>query len=172
MDISTEDFSTSAFRLFFRQWNALRSLQSDETANALLKLFDSKLPIIKRRSDRLLHFPERRKSDASNFYITRGDAGGNMIADGECFYLVDWDSPVYAPPERDSWFCLRRDRAVVAFHKAFRENGIEYRLRPERLAYYCYKYFFACLTFYLESYFDGGKADENFAREVIGYFNC
>ena len=44
-----------------------------------------------------------------------------------------------------------RDWARAAFHDALLQNGIIYTLRPERLAYYCYHYFF----FYLTAYLDG-----------------
>jgi len=68
-----------------------------------------------------------------------------IVSEGK-YHIVDWDDPRLAPPERDAWFCMHWNWATAAFNKALRENGIEYALRIERMAYYCYQYFF----FYLK----------------------
>ena len=47
---------------------------------------------------------------------------------------------------------------MKSFHEALRQNGIDYSLRSERLAYYCYHYYFFYINEVLETYFDlGGK---------------
>lgn len=38
-----------------------------------------------------------------SFHITHGDAGGNCILSKEQLFLVDWDSCLLAPIERDAW---------------------------------------------------------------------
>ena len=115
-------------------------------------------------------FSGRCKSDLSHRYITHGDAGGNVIKNGERFYIVDWDEPVIAPPERDAWFCLHWDWAVKAFNDAMRKNNIDYVLRPERLGYYCYNSFFWYLTkeldFYLEYGDESGELTQIIAADV------
>ncbi|MCL2122424.1 MAG: hypothetical protein FWH28_09275, partial [Clostridiales bacterium] len=45
-----------------------------------------------------------------------------------------------------------------AFHDALRHNGIDYTLRPERLAYYCYHMFFFYLNAYIDRYAHTGTA--------------
>lgn len=69
-------------------------------------------------------------------------------------YIVDWDEVMHAPLERDAWVMCCRGWARELFNQTLRENNIDYQLRPERLAYYCYHmYFFylgeflACLPF-------------------------
>ena len=60
--------------------------------------------------------------------------------------LVDWDGVLLAPPERDAWVMGFREWARSLFCESLLRNGIEYSLRPERLAYYCYDMFFFWLT--------------------------
>lgn len=172
LDIPIENFTTDVVDIFRRQCDKLHEQSQSETVASLLRLFDSKQTIIEHRAERLAHFSELCQSDRSHFYITHGDAGGNIIIDGGKYHLVDWDSPMYAPPERDAWFCLHWEWATKAFHDALNHRGIYYTLRTERLAYYCYKFFFLYLTFYLESYFDGSIDGDKIVGEVMEYFSC
>jgi hypothetical protein len=71
--------------------------------------------------------------------------------DGGRYFIVAWDNPILAPLERDAWVMCSRDWAREAFQRALRQNNIEYAIRNERLAYYCYQFFF----FYLISYING-----------------
>ena len=109
--------------------------------------------------------------DASHFYITHGDAGGNVMVSGGDYYIVDWDNPRLAPPERDAWFCMYWDWAMDAFNEALRANGVNYTLRPERLAYYCYHFFFYYLTEYMHTFFEIGDENGKLAEALSGYFN-
>jgi len=144
LSIPRENFTTESADTFFRHWTAL------PTDTTLCALFEQHHEKIEHRAKRLRLFSERCRSDLSSFVITHGDAGGNFITDGSRNYIVDWDTPILTPPERDAWFCMHWDWAVKAFHAALKQNGIEYTLRPERLAYYCYHMFF----FYLNAYID------------------
>jgi len=81
-------------------------------------------------------------------------------------FLVDWDTPVLAPPERDAWCMCGRGWARDAFHSALRRHGIQHTLRTERLAYYCYSFFFH----YLAAYLDGFTPADT-AREVAEYLD-
>ena len=138
----------------------------------ILELLESQSSIFQHRASRLFYFSELCKYDKSNFYITHGDAGGNIITDDKYFYLVDWDSAMYAPPERDAWFCLNRDWAISAFHKSLNKYNIKYELKQERLVYYCYKYFFTYLNNYIEMYFEGNRDSKEIFIELTNYFNC
>ena len=143
LNIPRENFSGNNSYAFYTRWNALE----DE---ALLSLFDKHRAKIEYRAARLKHFAGVCRRDATNFFITHGDAGGNFFTGGGRNYLVDWDNPMLSPPERDAWFCMSFDWAAPAFHEALRSNGINYALRRERLAYYCYDFFF----YYLNAYVD------------------
>ncbi len=71
-----------------------------------------------------------------------------------------------APPERDAWVMCSRHWARLAFQNAMLQNGIEYTLRSERLAYYCYHFFF----FYLTSYINGFTQTDTL-RDIGGYLD-
>ncbi|MDR1691914.1 MAG: aminoglycoside phosphotransferase family protein [Oscillospiraceae bacterium] len=169
LTIPREDFSGDSAKRFFKMWAALGD-------NNIDSLFEKNRAKLERRAARLKHFSALCRGDASGFVITHGDPGGNVIMNGEKFYIVDWDGPVLAPPERDAWFsCLYPQFsgwAEASFHKALLDNGIEYALRPERLAYYCYHSFFFYLTEYLDTWFDVGDRFGNMAKKLDEYFHC
>jgi|GEM_PF-453852 len=164
LEIPCETFGMESADLFYKQWDALK-LNTNKNAD-LLRLLESNKNKAKRLSNRLLLFSERCKGNLSHRYITHGDAGGNVIVNGDHFHIVDWDEPVIAPPERDAWFCLHWDWAMAAFNGALRDNGIDYVLRPERLAYYCYNSFFWYLTKQLDFYFEYGDKSRELTRII------
>ena len=88
------------------------------------------------------------------------------MRDGNRYFIVDWDYPLLAPPERDAWVMCSRDWAREAFQNALAQNGIAHILRKERLAYYCYYFFF----FYLTAYLDGFTRFDT-AREIEAYID-
>ena len=95
-----------------------------------------------------------------------------MIVDGDKYFIVDWDNPVLAPPERDAWVMCNRDWAREAFKNALNQNGISYTLRQEYLAYYCYDFFFYYLNVFLEASAQADKIDEylnDWIKESIKY---
>ena len=143
--IPCEDFSGKCADTFFKQWNTL----DDEQVLSLLDRNRSKL---EHRATRLKYAAELCRGDTEDFFITHGDAGGNLIVNGDRYFIVDWDNPVLAPPERDAWVMCGRDWARDAFHDALCQSGIRYSLRLERLAYYCYHFFFYYLTAYLDAF--------------------
>ena len=167
--LPTEDFSAACADLFFTQCETLRGMQ-DNTAADLLRLFAAHEAEIAHYAERLRYFSRKCRADFSHFHITHGDAGGNILQNGDRFSLVDWDSPLFAPPERDAWFCMHWDWAMRAFHDALRQNGISYKLQPERLAYYCYHFFFFYLTVYLETFFELPQCREEIVRDCAEYF--
>ena len=58
------------------------------------------------------------------------------------------------------------------FNNELHKNGINYTLRPERLAYYCYHSFFFYLTEFVTTYFDIGNRGGNMAQKICAYFVC
>jgi hypothetical protein len=145
LEIVRESFLSESADTFLKKW---ATLASDAPINTLLKQHRDK---IEHRANRLRFFSKRCcNSSVAPMFITHGDAGGNFITNGNKCYIVDWDTPILTSPERDAWFCMHWDWAMKAFHEALRENGINYYLRTERLAYYCYHMFF----FYLNAYID------------------
>ena len=171
LTISRDEFSAANADLFFQQWDKLKTL-TDDTSIRISSLFDEYNSILIHRANRLALFAERCKCDESHFYITHGDAGGNVIISGDDYYIVDWDDPRIAPPERDAWFALYWDWAMTAFNNSLQKHGINYTSRAERLAYYCYHYFFFYLNGYMETYFDIGNGTEDMRANLKDYFNC
>ena len=68
-----------------------------------------------------------------------------------------------APPERDAWVMGFRDWARCLFQRSLREQGIEYSLKPERLAYYSYYMFFFWLAWLVRC--SDAKEIESFLAE-------
>ncbi|MDD2362505.1 MAG: aminoglycoside phosphotransferase family protein, partial [Oscillospiraceae bacterium] len=165
LSIPREDFSESSAELFFKQWNEL----DDEN---ICSLFEENRDKLEHRAARLKHFSTLCRGDTTGLVITHGDAGGNIIASGDEFYIVDWDDPTLAPPERDAWFCIHWCWAMDAFNSELRKNGMDYTLRPERLAYYCYHSFFFYLTEYMSTYFEIGNRGGEMVQKLKKYFNC
>ena len=167
--IKNEDFSSNAADDFFERWGK----SGDEQ---ILSLFEKNRLKIEHRAKRLNIFAEMCRNDTSGFLITHGDAGGNFIVSNDLNFIVDWDSVKLAPPERDAWFCVHLDWAMTGFREALKNNGIDYELRDERFAYYCYWFFFFYLNAYLdartevgivEEYINGWMADNvNWADEL------
>jgi len=146
IDIPREEFSAICADEFFMRWNTYEDKQT-------LQLFEKNRKKLKNRADRLNLFSKINRDNKKGFVITHGDAGGNFIAGDDRNFIVDWDGVTHAPPERDAWVMCSRDWARELFNKTLRENGISYSLQPERLAYYCYRFFF----FYLNAFLIAGS---------------
>lgn len=153
ISIHSEDFMGVSAVRFYEQWGSLRDRE-------LCLLLEKNRAKIEHRAARLKNFSEICRGDVSDFYITHGDAGGNVLQDGEKYSLVDWDYPVFTSVERDAWFCMAWDWAMAAFRKSLDDNGIGYALRPERLAYYCYDFFFYYLNAFLDARSKAGVVEE------------
>ena len=146
--IAREDFAGENAAMFFRQWKLIR----DQEITSLLEHNRRKLEY---RAEKLRYFADLCRKDTRHFYLTHGDAGGNFLVSRDKCFLVDWDGVLLAPPERDAWVMGFREWARSLFCESLLRNGIEYSLRPERLAYYCY----AHLSFYVR-----------FCQVVLWYF--
>ena len=158
ISIPCEDFSGNSAVKFFEQWNLLQDKQ-------LCSLFEKNRAKIEHRAARLKRFSALCRGDTTHFFITHGDAGGNVIENGDRYFIVDWDNATLAPMERDAWFCMSWDWAMTAWGDALRENGINYTLRSERLAYYCYDFFF----FYLNAYLDASTQADTVEEYIDGW---
>jgi hypothetical protein len=156
--IPREDFSGVSAVRFFDTWSTLKD-------GPIRSLFEKNREKIERRAARLKHFSHICRGDATRFFITHGDPGGNLFVSGDRYYLVDWDNPMLAPAERDAWYLMSKDWAMAVFHEALRENKIDYVLRPERLAYYCYDYFF----YYLNAYLDASTQVDTVEEYIDGW---
>ncbi|MDR0397208.1 MAG: aminoglycoside phosphotransferase family protein [Oscillospiraceae bacterium] len=172
LPIRAEDFSARAERVYLNQYARL-ARDNHQTSARIVRLFDSHREKFDRRGDRLRMFADRCANDTSPRFITHGDAGGNIIVNGDRYALVDWDNPVLAPPERDAWMgALWYDWARDAFEKAMLDEGVSYTINMDRAAYYCYHSFFWYLTEYVEAYFQLRDMGRDWAETLSTYFSC
>lgn len=83
--------------------------------------------------------------------FTHGDALGSNILVGEDnrLTLIDWDTALIAPAERDIWFYLNDARASAAFLASYRTVIPDYQPDRRFHRYYLFRRFFEDLTDYL-----------------------
>ena len=168
-DIPTVDFSDDSTIRFYEKWEKLRALQIN---NAVTLLFERNRENISHCASRLFYFASICKENMDDFYITHGDAGGNFFVSDGHNYIIDWDEVMYSPIERDAWVMCCYDWARELFNNTLMKNHIQYQLRPERLAFYCYHMFFHYLCEFaedstlhdnskrIEDYFDNGWIEQ------------
>ena len=175
-NIPTIAFSSEMADRFYEKWNTLKSAPSSESNDAVLALLKQHNERLSHCFSRLSHFASLCKNDTSHFYITHGDAGGNFFVSDNRNYIVDWDEVMYAPLERDAWVMCCRGWAKKLFNDTLRKNNIQYELRPERIAFYCYHMFFIYLGEFLEDFIVHDKRkdieeyfDDSWIEERIKY---
>lgn len=149
LKIPSAVFSDCAAVKFFELWNALKG-EPQTTANSnVLSTFKYFEKEINQCALRLTKFAEYCRKDNSQFYLTHGDAGGNFFVGNGKNYIFDWDEAIYAPIERDAWVMGCYEWARNLFNNTLKENNINYKLRSERLAFYCYHMYFFYLGEFL-----------------------
>ena len=165
-DIPSLAFSDDRAKTFFSKWERLKADPKNADDLAVLSLLERHRETLERYAVRLTHFSARCKEDIPLFYLTHGDAGGNLLYGNGKYSIVDWDEVMYAPLERDAWVMCCREWALKAFEEALKRNGIDYRLKPERLAFYCYHMYFLYLGEFLDDVTLYGKR-----QEIEGFFD-
>lgn len=169
--LNSETFETSCIDSYKKLFARLEDLQIENNVKRLLHILQVNLARIKHNSSRLTYFANKCKNDVEHFFITHGDAGGNIIKNGDRYSIVDWDEPKLAPPERDAWFCLPWRWAMDSFNAALKQNGHEYSLKSERLAYYAYFSFFHYLNEYLDAFLALPDMREPLLTDIAQFFN-
>jgi hypothetical protein len=164
-NIPTIEFSGGMSVRFYEKWEQLKKAPASEVNSDILLMFQQHSKELARRASRLSHFASYCSGDMSDFYITHGDAGGNFLVGEGKHYIVDWDEVMYAPLERDAWVMCYRDWARKLFADTLKQHGIDYELRPERLAFYIYHMYFLYLGEFLDDFMIHGKKEE-----LEGYF--
>lgn len=121
-----------------------------ENMNCLDGLIDYKM--ISQYANRLVELSEFCKSNLNGLFITHGDCGGNIIKCGEKLYIVDWDNPKLAAPERDIWLLVCDYSDILMFNTILSNMGINYSIQKSRLAFYSYYNYFYYLKEHLVQY--------------------
>ena len=167
IELETETFGTEQMDTFYRLKN--RQELSADVKKALVE----KEPVFAGYAERLRAFAAVCKDDKENFRITHGDAGGSCILNGERLFLVDWDSVMLAPIERDAWILICDKKQLETVNLILAENGMDYRLEQNRLCYYCYQFFFYYLNEYMKSIADADTEERKAknSRDLIAYLD-
>lgn len=151
-DIPSVAFADEQARRVYASWRRLGEHPSAGKNASVLAVLERNRERLERYSARLTTFSARCDRDRPPFYVTHGDAGGNLLFGNGRYHIVDWDEVMYAPLERDAWVMCCRDWAMRAFTASLRDNGIAYDLRPDCLAFYVYHMFFLYLGEFLDDY--------------------
>ena len=156
-NIPTVDFSDATARRFYSKWDELKNTPESEDKDSICKLLEQNSERLLHWASRLSYFASMCQQDTADFFITHGDAGGNFFigADGK-HHIVDWDEVQYAPLERDAWVMGCRDWARELFDAALKAHNINYKLRPKRIAFYCYHMYFLYLVEFVEDFLQHG----------------
>ncbi len=124
--------------------------EQDSLPREALSALEAKADLLSHAAERLRAFSAICRAKLDGFFLTHGDAGGNCILMGEEPFLVDWDSAMIAPPERDAWINIWNPQALKEIDGILMKEGLSYQLRIERLCYYCYDWFYRYLVEHLE----------------------
>lgn len=152
------------------EFEALLGIARQEHGD-LAALFEGKRAKLDHLAQHLRIFSARCRGDESAFYLTSGDVGGNVILQGDRMFIIDWDYLKLAPVERDLWFYMRDKAQLVLIDEVLQQEGIAYRLREERLAYYCYSGYFYYLCEYLHCYFACPAERPALDQELAAYLS-
>lgn len=136
-----------------------------DSNSAVLAIFERFKEALSHCSSRLFQAAELCRQDESAFYLTHGDAGGNFFIGNGRNYILDWDEAMYAPLERDAWVMGCYDWARQLFNDTLKAYHITYKLRPERLAFYCYYMYFFYLSEFLTVHSISDKS-----QNIVEYF--
>lgn len=169
LPLPREDFEP---RSLWRFEELVRSLDGGTPDGALaLSLFRENADFLAHVRERLLAFSRVcRRGDPGPIVLTHGDAGGNCMVGPDRFTVIDWDEAMLAPPERDAWFFMHRERQTRAIEEGLARAGFPYRLRPERFAFYCCASVFYYLGEYLEALACGGEEQKGAVRTKFSAF--
>jgi spectinomycin phosphotransferase len=109
------------------------------------------------------------RNDVWTPVLTHGDGGGNNVLTGTDgrLYLIDWDSLMLGPPERDTWFYMSNPTSEAEFCRRYRQVFPEYRTDPARYRYYLFRRFFEDLLGYVANIVESSSVEQqawNFAE--------
>ena len=149
LGVPMASFSDNAALYFYKLWESLKKTSINNTNDTVLSTLERFREEIAHCASRLSQLAECCREDNRYFYLTHGDAGGNFFIGNGQNYIFDWDEAMYAPLERDAWVMGCYDWARKLFDDTLKENHIPYKLRPERLAFYCYHMYFFYLNEFL-----------------------
>lgn len=166
--IQCEDFSPhyrNATRKFLEF--VTKSDFTENVANEMANFIKSKRNVISELVTRAERFAEVLLSQTPEFILCHGDIHGwnLLIHDEDSFYIVDWDTLIYAPKERDLMFI---GGGLGGFgHTPAEEVNLFYQgygvteINPNAMAYYRYERIVEDIAIFCDQVFMSKKADED-----------
>lgn len=148
LDIKKEDFKSDIIELF--ELNLSKIKNNELLYKEVINFFDSNKDLIEEYMKKLSKIGNQCSKDLNDFHITHGDGQGNIIVNGNNITIIDWDTPLLSPIERDAWVFLDNQVVLNEFSEVLNENSINYKFKKERLRYYCLFYFFYYLALEME----------------------
>ncbi|MEO8609161.1 MAG: phosphotransferase [Chloroflexota bacterium] len=90
--------------------------------------------------------------------LTHGDAAGNVVYDDGQLSVIDWDTVLFAPRERDTWF----HRHTPGFLDLYRTFVPGYKFDPTAYRFYLYKRYLEDMVGFIDKILspDGSTADK------------
>jgi len=148
--IPKEDFSLlykEDFESFFEE--ALNPTKTDKYISEMASIIKNYEEEIRRDWKNFQYVISECKDISFDFVITHGDAPGNILVDkdqNQNIYLIDWDTILLAPPERDTWF-MKDNKEFLDAYAAIYPN---YKINELAHKFYLYNRYFEDLVGFIE----------------------
>jgi spectinomycin phosphotransferase len=117
------------------------------------------------------------QTQALEFVVCHADIhAGNLLIDGDTLYIVDWDTLILAPKERDLMFI---GAGIDNVWRSAREQALFYQgygateIHPQALAYYRYERIVEDIAAYCQQLLltdQGGEDRPEGLRQLVGQF--
>jgi spectinomycin phosphotransferase len=155
----------------------MNTIQGVQEKNELLQLLYSKKETIYKMIDRAETMAKKIKERPKKNCLCHGDihAGNVLITDQDVFYIVDWDTILQAPKERDLMFIgggignkWNKTEEENSFYKGY--NGRE-TIDPILITYYRYERILQDIVEYYDQYFnDKAQKKKEILKTVASMF--
>ncbi|MDB6096203.1 MAG: spectinomycin phosphotransferase [Francisellaceae bacterium] len=152
--------------------------KGDELALKMLIFLKNNREAILRLVDRAEQLAEKIKTQNSDFVLCHSDlhAGNILMNKNEEFYIVDWDTPIKAPKERDLMFI--GGGVANVWNKKYEEENFyagygKTKIDRNILAYYRYERIIEDIAIYGQQLLltsEGGKKRSEFFKQFIDLF--
>lgn len=149
---------------------------ADPVAAELAAFLRDRRPEVLTLIDRAGRYAARLRAEPREFVLCHSDLhAGNLLIDGERFYIVDWDEPIFAPRERDLMFFGGAlgflGRSPEEEEALFRSGYGSYDVDPVALAYYRFERIVVDIAAFCEALLlsDEGGADREQSLRYVKF---
>lgn len=137
--------------------SALNPLKTDKYIDEMHKILQGYKDEIRADWKNFANIIQKCRDISFDFVLTHGDAPGNVLVDKEQnIYLIDWDTILLAPAERDTWFLAESDE-FMSVYKAFYP---QYEMNLLAYKFYLYNRYFEDMLGFIDEVLSD-KSDEH-----------